>query len=287
MLYILHALPTCFFDDVKPNLGSQKAGPVRLELETNEVERVSVRCEGLFWPIQFLGPMMIGKPCVGSWAGVPGHLRICAKKMAIYKGISSTATIAHIDNCFPARVATPRRRKNHGGALAFTNSMDFYIATISGARSFAIWRSCTCQIKKRNAHDQADAFYALNSILRPLHFVFSRLYLPGSNAQSLHGTWKICHNVRAVDIQEDPRPIWRKFGVLPPQRERGPRLFGQALHFFCFCFALLARARAAGEFYKHLSCLTLWIRLEDKHAQNLASSHHMTLCVLKFGHLIA
>lgn len=74
MLYILHARPTCFFNDVKPNLGSQKAGPVRLELETNEVERVfvsallcfSVRCEGLFWPIQFLGPMMIGKPCVGS-----------------------------------------------------------------------------------------------------------------------------------------------------------------------------------------------------------------------------
>lgn len=74
MLYILQALPTCFFDDVKPNLGNQKAGPVRLELETNEVERVcvcallcfSVRCEGLLWPIQFLGPVMIGKPCVGS-----------------------------------------------------------------------------------------------------------------------------------------------------------------------------------------------------------------------------
>lgn len=200
-------------------MGSQKAGPVRLELETNEVERVCVCALLCFCTLRrlvlthpVLGPMMIGKPCVGSWAyrrrnptcqeptGVPKHLRICAKKMAIreyhqqlllliLKIVSQQAWQHHGGEKTMVGPATPRK------ILAFTISMNFYIATISGARSFAIWRSCTCQIKKRNAHDQADAFYALNSILRPLHFVFSRMYLPGSNAQSPHGTWKICHNV--------------------------------------------------------------------------------------------
>jgi len=57
--------------------------------------------------------------------------------------MSSTA-IAHIDNLFPAGVATPRKRKTMVGpatpckTLAFTSLMNFYIATISGARSFAI-----------------------------------------------------------------------------------------------------------------------------------------------------
>ena len=164
-LYILHALPTCFFDDVKQNLGSQKAGPVRLELETNEVERVSVsalflcfsvRCEGLFWPIQFLGPKMIGKPCVGraKQAQKPDIMsgthwcprtsqNLCQKKMAIREYhqqllmliliiLSQQAWQHHGEEKAMVGPATPRK------IPAFAISMNFYIATISGARSFAI-----------------------------------------------------------------------------------------------------------------------------------------------------
>ena len=125
---------------------------------------------------------------------------LCAKNG--YKGISSTASLAHIDNCFPAGVATPRRRKNHGGARDSRQNPCFYNFNELLHRHYF---RCTvlCHLKiidlpnqKRNAHDQADAFYALNSILRPLHFVFSRMYLPGSNAQSPHGTWKTSERLK-------------------------------------------------------------------------------------------
>lgn len=54
MLYILHALPTCFFDDVKPWEAKKLALCVlnwkQMKLSVSVCARfcVSVRCEGLF-----------------------------------------------------------------------------------------------------------------------------------------------------------------------------------------------------------------------------------------------
>ena len=120
---------------------------------------VSVRCDkACFGPSSFWARWWLGNPvseaehsrrrnptsCQEPTA-VPGHLAIREYHqqllLLILIIVSQQAWQHHGGEKTMVGPATP------GKILAFTISMNFYIATISGARSFAIWRSLTCQIK--------------------------------------------------------------------------------------------------------------------------------------------
>ena len=239
-------------------MGSQKAGPVRLELETNEVERVCVCALLCFCTLRrlvlthpVLGPMMIGKPCVGSWAyrrrnptcqeptGVPKHLRICAKKMAI-RGISSTATLAHIENCFPAGVATPRRRKKPwwgprppAKSLLLQFQWTFTSPLFPAHGPLPSEDHAPAKSKSETRMIKQMPSMPWTVFLRPLHFVFSRMYLPGSNAKALTEPERSCHNVtERLIFKKISVPSDKNLGFFPHKENAAHASLDKRCHFF-------------------------------------------------------